>query len=322
MNDTVSLEIRSYINTDTHSLCEVWNAHHAGLVDGSISSLHFELAVLAKPYFVAKDLLVAMDGDVIRGFLHLANGSSADLTETDCKRGVLSALCVTPSSDESEIAAALLSQADALLYESGATSCAIRPMPPDCLFYLGLGAGDSMMGITTPDQRTYGWLVKAGWVPRIATSGWELFLENFHPPVDRLQIQIRRTAHVDRMLDEPLLPLRQACLLGHTEPTGFQLTLRAEGTVAQELLVWSVGQELMTTPESIVWIWPIDVIESTQSADQLVFLLSESLRQMAEDRVEVVRTFSDSAKTLVTSVLTRLGFRNANSGVVLEKLYI
>ena len=105
MNDTVSLEIRSYINTDTHSLCEVWNAHHAGLVDGSISSLHFELAVLAKPYFVAKDLLVAMDGDVIRGFLHLANGSSADLTETDCKRGVLSALCVTPSSDESEIAA-------------------------------------------------------------------------------------------------------------------------------------------------------------------------------------------------------------------------
>jgi hypothetical protein len=78
----------------------------------------------------------------------------------------------------------------------------------------------------------------------------------------------------------------------------------------------------MTTPESIVWIWPIDVIESTQSADQLVFLLSESLRQMAEDRVEVVRTFSDSAKTLVTSVLTRLGFRNANSGVVLEKLYI
>ena len=322
MNDTVSLEIRSYINTDTHSICEVWNAHHAGLAVGSISSMHFELAVLAKPYFVAEDLLVALDQGVMRGFLHLSKGSTPDLTEVDSERGVLSALCVVPSLDEAEIAAALLSQADAWLTESGATACVTRPMPPDCLYYLGLGAGDSMMGITTADQRTYGWLVKAGWVPRIATSGWELFLDNFHPPVDRLQIQIRRTAHVGRMLDEPLLPWRQACLLGHTEPTGFQLTMRAEGTVAQELLVWSVGQELMTTPKSIVWIWPIEVVESAQSADQLVFLLSESLRQMSEDRVEVVRTFSDSAKTLVTSVLTRLGFRNAASGVVLEKAYV
>jgi hypothetical protein len=161
-DDTVSLEIRSFINTDTHSLCEVWNAHHAGLAVGKISSMHFELAVLAKPYFVAEDLLVALDGGVMRGFLHLSSGSLAELTEADSKRGVLSALCVVPGSDEAEVAAALLSRADVLLAESGATSCATRPMPPDCLFYVGLGAGDSMMGITTADQRTYGWLVKAG----------------------------------------------------------------------------------------------------------------------------------------------------------------
>ena len=287
----VAIVIRSYLNTDTASICQIWNAHHAGLAVGPIATMHFELAVLAKSYFVAEDLLVAVDDGLIRGFLHLSYGSTADLADADNKRGVLSALCVVPGTDESEIAAALLTQADELLSKSGVRSCATRPMPPDCPFYLGLGAGDSIMGITTADQRTYGWLIKGGWVPRVATSGWELFLGSFHPPVDRLQIQIRRNAHVDRMLDEPLLPWRQACLLGHTEPTGFQLTLRTEGTVAQELLVWSVGQELMTTPESIVWLWPIEVVESTQIADQLVFLLSESLRQMAEDRVEVVRTY-------------------------------
>lgn len=281
--------------------------------------MHFELAVLAKPYFVAEDLLIAVEDDVMQGFLHLSNATTPDLADTEHQRGVLSALCVTPGANEAEVAAALLRQADQMLAQSGVSSCATRPMPPDCPFYLGLGAGDSMMGITTADQRTYNWLVTAEWVPRQATSGWELFLGNFQPPIDRLQIQIRRTAHVDRLLDEPLLPWRQACLLGHTEPIGFQLTLRAEERVAQELLVWSVGQELMTTPEAIVWLWPIEVVDSTQNADQLVFLLSESLRQMAEDRVEVVRTYSDSAKTLVTSVLTRLGFRNAVSGVVLEK---
>ncbi len=315
------IAIRSYKNTDTHSICQVWNAHHTGLAVGPITPLHFELAVLAKPYFDADKLLVAVEGNVIRGFLHLSNGTTSDLTEVDCKRGVLSALCIVPSVDENEIAAELLSAADQQITASKITCCLTRPMPPDCPFYLGLGSGDSMMGVTTADQRLYGWLIKAGWVPRIATSGWELYLDSFQPPVDRLQIQIRRNAHVDRLLDEPMLPWRQACLLGHTEPTGFQLTLRVEGTVAHELLVWSVGQELMTTPDSVVWLWPIEVRESMQNADQLVFLLSESLRQMAEDRVEVVRTYSDSAKTLVTSVLTRLGFRNASSGVVLEKSY-
>lgn len=321
MTNPVAIAIRSYRNTDTASICEVWNGHHTGLAVGPISSIHFELTVLAKPYFVAENLLVATENDVMRGFLHLSNATTADLAEADFKRGVLCALCVVPGEDEAEIAAALLLRADQLLAKSEVASCATRVMPPDCPFYLGLGAGDSMMGITTADQRTYGWLVKAGWVPHMATSGWELVLDTFHPPVDRLQIQIRRTAHVDRLLDEPLLPWRQACLLGHTEPTGFQLTLRSEGTVVQELLAWSVGQELMTAPDSIVWLWPIEVSGSKQNSDQLVFLLSESLRQMAEDRVEVVRTYSDSAKILVTSVLTRLGFRNANSGVVLEKTY-
>lgn len=315
------IAIRSFKNTDTSSICKVWNAHHAELAVGAISALHFELAVLAKPYFVAENLLLAIEDEVVVGFLHLAHASSADLSETDTTRGVLAALCIVPSPDEAEIAEELLARADKLLSDSGAICCTTRPMPPDSPFYLGLGSGDSMMGITTADQRTYSWLVKAGWVARVATSGWELFLDNFHPPVDRLQIQIRRNAHVDRLLDEPLLPWRQACLLGHTEPTGFQLTLRVEGTVAQELLVWSVGQELMTTPESVVWLWPIEVGETSQESDQLIFLLSESLRQMTEDRVEVVRTVSDSAKTSVTSVLTRLGFRNSISGVVLEKRY-
>lgn len=317
----MAIEIRSFINTDIHAICQVWNAHHAGQSVGPISATHFELAVLAKPYFAADEFLVATEGPTIQGFLHLARATNQDLTDCDLQRGVLSALCIAPSPDEDSIAAALLERADRLLLDARVSSCATRPMPPDCPFYLGLGSGDSMMGVTTADQRTYNWLVKAGWVPRVATSGWELFLDSFQPPVDRVQIQIRRNAHVDRLLDEPLLPWRQACLLGHAEPTGFQLTLRAEGTVVQQLLVWSVGQELMTTPESVVWLWPIEVIESTQSADQLLFLLSESMRQMAEDRVEVVRTFSDSAKTLVTSVLTRLGFRNSSNGVVLEKIY-
>ena len=219
------------------------------------------------------------------------------------------------------LAEILLDESEKFQIEGGSLGSITKPTPPDCPFYMGLGFGDSMMGITTSDQRAYGWLTKSGFQPRTATSGWELHLDGFQPPVDRLQIQIRRTAHVDRMIEEPQMPWWHACILGHTEPTGFQLTLRSEGRVAQYLLVWSVSQELVTAPESIAWMWPIEVTANQQSTDQLIFLIAEALRQLAEERVQAVRTVSHSANTLATNALTRLGFRNSISGMILAKRF-
>ncbi len=108
----------------------------------------------------------------------------------------------------------------------------------------------------------------------------------------------------------------------HTETNRFPVDVASRGNRRARTACLDRGTRTHDRSESAVWLWPIEVDETPQSADRLVFLLSESLRQMAEDRVEVVRTVSDSAKTAVTSVLTRLGFRNATSGVVLEKRYM
>ncbi len=318
----MAIALRSFRNTDTSAICHVWNEHHAHHPACKITPLQFELAVLAKPYFDADQLLVAEVDEEVRGFVHYFASDTAGGPRTAERLSILSALCVVPSDDEAAYAEILLDESERRQIECGALGGITKPIPPDSPFYLGLGFGDSMTGITTRDQRAYGWLVKAGYQPKAATSGWELNMEAFQAPVDRLQIQIRRAAHVDRLLEEPQLPWWHACILGHTEPTGFQLTLRSEGRVAQYLLVWSVSHELASTPESIVWMWPIEVTKNQQSTDQLIFLIAEALRQLAEERVETVRTVSNSANTLVASTLSRLGFRNSNSGVVLEKQFI
>jgi hypothetical protein len=317
----VSIALRSFRNTDTDAICRIWNDHHAGQPTCQMTPLQFELCVLAKPYFHAEQLMVASVDEELKGFAHFAPAIAEEGWVNPDGHSILSSLCVSPYEEETILAEILLAEIERAQIAKGARCSLTRPMPPECPFYLGLGLGDSMMGITTNDRRAYSWLIKAGYEPRIATSGWELHLSEFQAPIDRLQIQIRRNAHVDRMLEEPQMPWWHACVLGHTEPTGFQLTLRSEGQVAQDLLVWNVSPELATSSESVVWMWPIQVGPSQQSTDQLVFLIAEALRQMAEERVDVVRTVSDSSQQLVAAVLTRLGFRNSLSGVVLEKQF-
>ncbi len=283
--------------------------------------IQFELTVLAKPYFRPEDLLLAVDErDRVMGFLHFANASSDDLTDESDSKYLISVLCVDPDAEsDSEIANRLLTACESMLHQRQATAYSTRPMLPDCPFYLGLGFGDSCMGITTGEQREFHWLTQAGFQQERATSFWQIDLASFQAPVDRLQIQIRRSAHVDRILDEPVLPWRQASTLGHTELMAFQLTLRSERKVVEQLLTWCVGPELATTADAVVWLWPFQVGSRPQASDQLLFLIAESLRQLADDRVDQVRTVSDSSNTAVNHVLSRLGFQNSLNGFVLTK---
>jgi hypothetical protein len=289
-----------------------------------MTPLLFELMVLAKPYFNQQDLLVACDAQQVRGFIHLAVPANGDQSDDEPSRAIISALCVTPSDDDctqAMIAERLIEAAENRLRAKQVSSCTFRPMLPDCPFYLGLGYGDSMMGVTTAEQRIHDWLLAAGFAALQATSMWQVDLSKFQAPVDRLQIQVRRTAHVDRILDEPQLPWRQACMLGHAEPMGFQLTLRAEARVVEQLLMWTIAPEITASQDSVAWLWPIQIGSRPQASDQLIFLMAEALRQLADERVDIVRTTTDSSNTSVNGVLSRLGFKNHLNGVVLEKRY-
>ncbi|GAB5406898.1 MAG: hypothetical protein Aurels2KO_51290 [Aureliella sp.] len=265
-------------------------------------------------------LYIAERDGVIVGFLHLARGPNESMEDLLTAPGTIAALCVIECEGDDEIAGNLLHHASEECKSLGATHCTYRPLLPGTAFYLGFGARGSMIGATAPEQRTCQWLQQADYSPLVPTNAWEVDLDAFELPIDRGLLQVRRNSTVNREVDEPMLPWLQACMLGHTEPVAFQLIDRREKRVVSEVLFWTVGSELQTSPVSSVWLWPplLAEIDSDEFTRQL-FLVGESLREFQEERIDTAIAVSAAHDTRQNEFFRRLGFSTSESGVVFEK---
>lgn len=314
------IQIRSFRNTDVDAVCAVFNAHHKDLPGYHfLDGLRLELFCLAKPYFDPHSFWVAEWAGQVVGFLHHGPTAAPGLQDANLGAQAIFALCVAPHPEETDVALALIDWFMTRAAELGSTHVRYRPLLPDSAYYLGLGAADSLIGATSQEVRTCNWLSQAGFIPSSPTSMWELELMAFKAPIDRMQIQIRRTATVNQQLDEPDLPWWQACILGHTEPTLFQLMHRTEKRLLQQALFWSLAPELQTSRESVIWLWPPQEQPEPQQEDHLTFLLAEALRQFQSERVDVVRTPGVADSPSSPAVLRKLGFRPVFNGMVFAK---
>ncbi len=315
----VSLQIRAFQNTDVQPLCRVLSAHYAAIgLPSAFTPLTLELCVLAKPYFDPELLLVAENDGEIAGWILMGFEADSQLQSLNPQNAVVSCLCVAPGPVEELVAGELIKYAAGRLAARGVTQVQYCPPPPNVPYLAGLVPGDGMIGLPELDIRQQKWLSAAGWQAGIEMESWELDLGRFQPPMDRTQIQIRRMAHVDRLLDEPLLPWYTASVFSHTEPVGFQLTNRQDKRVAAEVIIWIIGQELLPQPEVVAHLWPLNLPGGELLADQLVFLVAESLRQLRGDRVDGVRTVTAAANRTTRDLLQRIGFTRAASGHVLR----
>lgn len=312
--------IRTFRNTDVAALCKVWNAHFGDLgAECRLAPLQLELATLAKPYFVSEELLVAEYDEQVVGFLHVSPLPTDDWSGISSSAAAIAALCIVPCDGEGDVAQALLTRAEKLLIGRRIELCRYKPLLPGCAYYQGFGPADSMIGATTSERRGCSWVTAAGFTAAQATTQWELDLSNYQPPIDRLQIQIRRSSRIERLPDEPSLPWWQACWLGHTEPIQFELLHRSEPRVICEALFWTVAMELQTSPDAIAWLWTPSIPNQEQGAEQLTFLLGEACRQLQAERMDLVRTATAAQATPLNSILRRLSFTAEQSGVVFEK---
>jgi hypothetical protein len=313
----VSVDIRSYRNTDSQALCRVFNAHYQAVgLSCVLTPLSLELCVLAKPYFVPELLLVAEVDGTVAGFAQLGFAPDATLQTLSTTQAILSALCVPVQPNSTEIAAQLIAAAMRIVSQCGAVQLRFSPPPPASPFFAGLALGDGMIGAPSTDTRLHAWLTSAGWKADERVVYWEVDLANFHPPMDRMQIQIRRMASVERLLDEPMLPWYVASMLGHTEQIKFQLANRDTQSIAADIVLWTIGHELLPQPDTIVRLWPLASEVCRRNEDHLVFLLAEAFRQMREDRVDVVRTVASDKDADVSRLLRRMGFDALISGNV------
>jgi hypothetical protein len=328
----VDLSFDNFRNNDLPEICELWNQHHTldrGAVPGLESQMQpdrMELFVQSKISFDARRLVIARHQGQAVGFVHLCEIPSHSLEEAVSEQVGIAALCVKPGQSQDSVAAGLLNVADDQATLLGANRIAFRPALPRCSLYMGIGPADSLAGALSFEERICRWLTAAGYKPAVPTTLWELNLEKFRVPGDRIQILVRRRSLVDRQLQEPSMPWWQSCVLGHAEVTAFHLFDRIEKRALQEIVLWSLAPSLTDGRKKVIWLWPPKMDYSPEDApveiapvDRLVFLLAEALRHLQTEHVDTIRTVTNAEANEMHQVLQRLGFSAVDSGIVFEK---
>ncbi len=313
----LTIEIRNFENTDLGLLASIWQQHYqeAGIASSCPTTV-WEYCVLSKPFFDPNDFLIARwEGEAV-GFVHFANSGNAEGTDSDPSVGLINSLCVIRHPEESRIAQQLLSESTARLKRRGAKMVLGGSSPKHFAFYLGILPGDGMLGVPSCDVRFQQWLLHDGMRPWQPTARWELELASYRPPMDRTQIQIRRQFQVNRVVDGQQLPWWIATSFGHAEQQHFQLASRSQLQLVSSVTFWQPDTTIRGLDSSGYMMVFEVATDEPEARDRLVFLLSESLRQLQQDRVERVRVVSLSDQVAATNVLQRLGFRSTETGVV------
>lgn len=279
----------------------------------------WDACVFSKPYFDAAQLLLAIasNGETV-GFVHFGIvplRNNPDRTSI----GTIHRLCVTPGANEAEIASLLINQAVEKLRSQGATACQSLGCGEDSVFYLGIAEGDNSMGILAQDQRSQEWFHAAGFAPICPTECWELELASFRPPMDRMQIQVRRNCTIGRMLEEDYDDWLESTILGHCEQIRFHLMVKSPPSLEGILSCWFPDPEVADVDGGVVRIKLPDVPSTELERERFVYLLSESLRQLQQDRKRVVRAVASAQKQQTITLLQRLGFRSMVHGLLFEK---
>ncbi len=320
----MAIRIRTFLNTDTPHLAQLWRQHHeaAGL-RASCPSNVWEYCVLAKPYFDSSSLWIALEEDRPVGFLHAACAGNLQRSDLDPGIRLVNSLCVRPCEHEQEIARELLQAATGFLRASSesAPGLVLATSSPDhYAFYLGIAHGDGLLGVPTEDVRLQAWLRSYGFVMEQSTEVCSLDLPSFRPPMDRTQIQVRRQCSVSRVLDFVPQQWWIATAIGHTEQVGFQLVSRTVPVVSMMAIYWHTDPTVPGLEQGATNLWLPQNTTDRESEDRLVFLLSESLRQLQQDRISTVRAVAPLDESGLASVLSRLGFRAEFTGQVYRLL--
>jgi predicted N-acetyltransferase YhbS len=316
----VSFSIRHFRNTDTAHLTRIWNLHHsASRSCDPISNSVFDACVIAKPFFVAEDLLILEDDGSPVGFVHVGYGGNEAKSNIDHQNAMLSCLCVEPHRDEESIADNLIQAAIGRIEQHSSSHVIAIGSPASYAFYIGVAAGDGLMGVVATDSRLQRWLGHNRFEPSRPTECWEVDLASFRPPMDRGQFAVRRAASVVRVLDELHEQWWDAVVLGHTEQIRFQLFSRQHSAITNEVSFWYTDQAFSGISSQAARIWLPKFPDDTEGRDRYVFLLSEAFRQLQSERFSTVRAIAAPDQQASVSVLQRLSFRSVLHGLIFER---
>ncbi len=313
------IEIRCFRNADPPRLADVWRAADLGpAAMQPMTAALLEASVFSKPYFDREGLIVAAEDDRVVGFAHAAFGPNAGRSGVDTRVGTTLLAAVVPHPMQDEIGASLLRGCEDYLRKRGATTILGGGSAELRSFYLGLYGGSDLPGILDSSVAMRRLFERAGYDVADRIAVLRRTLQGFRPPVNRLQVAIRRGT-VLRAIDEPT---RRSWWEAATT-TGVALRRYELLGQADELLgsasFWDM--QPLASAWGVVAAGLLDVeIEGPRRRQGLAhYLVAESLHDLAQEGVSLVETHASVANTAAVSLFTKLGFDIAEHGTIFRK---
>jgi GNAT superfamily N-acetyltransferase len=315
------IHYRPFRNTDPPLLTELWRscAERRSLVQ-PLTTAEFEQFVLNKPYFDRQGLWLAIDDSKnVRGFAHGGFGPSEDESTLSKDLGVTSIVVVRPGPDQADIAQSLLWKSEEYLRTKGAKVLyggAVKPLNP---FYLGLYGGSEQPGILDSDAAMQRLFLEHGYREIDRTVVFERTLADFRAPVDRIQMQVRRSTQVAIVEEPPAKTWWEACTLGEFDCLQFQLLDRNLG---QQLASATVrAMDLASRNPGVRTSGLVDLLVAPKALHQglATFLISEVLKELQQQGVGVVEAQTMQHNVAAIGLYKKLGFALVDGGAVYRK---
>ncbi len=306
-------------NDDPPRLADAWRAADLGPAAlQPMTSAALEDAVFSKPYFDRRGLIVAREDGRLVGFAHAGFGPDATGNVLDPSTGTTMLVVVPAHEKQSEIEDGLLGRCEAYLRERGATMILGGCTPEVGGFYLGLYGGSNMPGILDSSPRMHATFERNGYAAATRIAVLRRPLAGFRPPVNRLQIAIRRATTL-RVIDEPhRRTWWEAATTTGVALRRYELLGEADALLGSTS-VWDM-QPLATSWGLVIAGLLRVEIEGTRRRQGLAsYLVAETLHDLAEEGVSLIEAHVDESNAPALSLFEKLGFRATDHGTVFRR---
>jgi len=314
------ISYRPFLNSDPPLLAAIWRgcAGRRGLAQ-PVTVAMFEQLVLAKPYFDREGLILALDDQQPIGFAHAGFGPNENESGLSTELGVVSMLLVVGHAEQAATSARLLDLAEQYLRRRGAKVIyggGIRPLTP---FYWGLFGGSELPGILESDPAMLAAFHDAAYREIDRTLILHRELAGFRPPVDRQQMQIRRSTELECVQNPPARSWWEACTMEPCERTMFRLLRREGGEPLAHVMFWNI--EPFSAPWGVRAYGQIEleVAPEHRGKGLATYLVGEAMRQFQDQSFALVEAQTMQHNTAAQALYRKLGFQQIDSGVVLRK---
>lgn len=313
------IEYRCFRNDDPPRLADAWRAADLGpCAHQPMTSAWLEAAVFSKPYFDREGLIVALEDGRALGFAHAGFGPDAEGLTIDHGTGTTMLVVVAPHAERADIGAALLARSEDYLRRRGARTILGGASPDMGGFYLGLYGGADLPGILASSPGMQDIFRRAGYTEAERISVLRRSISGFRPPVNRLQMTIRRSTTL-RVIDEPA---RRTWWEAATT-TGIALRRYELWSDAQALLgsasFWDM-QPLSSAWGVAAWgLLRVDIEGARRREGLANYMVAEALHDLSQEGAALAEAHVAGSNEPALRLFDKLGFQLHDSGIVFRR---